>query len=129
MARYKGHQGDVEIGGTSVGERISFDIEMSVAEADASTMGNDWTDTDGLQKSASGTLEVFYDHGDAQQQQLVEGATVTATFYPTGNTTGMDSISGDWLIVSRSAAVSVGDLVKRTYSIKNKLTIAVTSVA
>lgn len=123
MARYKGHQGDVSVGGTSVGERISFSIEMTANTADASTQGNDWTDTDGLQNSAQGELEVFYDPGDAQQSAMVVGATIAAVFYPAGNTTGLESITGSFLVERVGVSTPVGDLVKTTYTIRNKGTV------
>ena len=123
MARYRGKDGDVEFGGTSVGERISFDLNITPAEADASTMGNNWSDVEALQLSAEGSLEVFYDPGDSAISGIVAGSTVTAVFYPGGNTSTLESFSGDWLITGESISTSVGDLVKRTYSIKNKGTI------
>ena len=129
MARYKGHSGDVDIGGTSIGERISFSVEMTVNTADASTQGNDWTDVDGLQNSAQGELEVFYDPGDAQQSALTVGATPTCVFYPAGNTTGLEQISGTFLVERVGVSTSVGDLVKTTYTIGNKGAVTIATIA
>lgn len=129
MARYKGHEGDVEVGGTSVGERISFTIETTSNTADASTMGNDWTDTDGLQKSASVELEVFWDPGDAQQIAMTAGATANCVFYPAGNTTGLRSITGAFLVTSVGVSVPVGDLIKTSYSMVNKLAVTEAVIA
>lgn len=129
MARYKGHEGDVTIDGTSIGERISFSIEVSANTADASTMGNSWTDTDGLQNSAQGELEVFFDHGDAQQSAMVAGATIAAIFYPAGDTTGFRSISANWLVERVGISTSVGDLVKTTYTIRNKGTVTTATIS
>lgn len=129
MARYKGHQGDVSVGGTSVGERISFSIEMTANTADASTQGNDWTDTDGLQNSAQGELEVFYDPGDAQQDLLLVGDTVACVFYPAGNTSGLEDISGNFLVERVGISTPVGDLVKTTYTIRNKGTVTRGTIA
>lgn len=129
MARYKGKEGDVTVGGTSVGERISFDIETSANTADASTMGNDWTDTDALQLSATGSLEVFWDPADAQQTAMIAGATVTCVFFPAGDSSGLESISGDFLVETASKSASVGDLVKTTYSLRNKGTVTTASIA
>lgn len=129
MARYKGHNGDVSVGGDSVGERISFDIELTSNTADASTMGTGWTDTDGLQNSATGTLEVFYDPSDTAQAAMTVGATVACIFYPAGNTTGLQTLTGNFLIERVGHAVSVGDLVKTSYSLRNKGAITLGTVA
>ena len=129
MARYKGHEGDVTIGGTSIGERISFSIELTANTADASTMGYGWTDIEGLQNSAQGELEVFWDPADAQQAAMTVGATITATFYPGGYTTGLQSITGDWLVERVGISTNVGDLVKTTFTIRNKSIITVATIA
>lgn len=128
MARYKGHEGDVSVSGTSVGERISFSVELTSNTADASTMGNDWTDTDGLQKSGQGELEVFHDPNDAQQTALAVGDTVAGIFYPAGETTGLTSISANWLVERVGHSTNVGDLVKTTYTIRNKGAVTVAAV-
>jgi len=129
MARYKGKEGDLSVGGTSLGERISFDIETSVNTADASTQGNDWTDTDGLQLSATANVEVFWDPGDDQQNLLVPGDTVNCIFYLGGNTTGLVEISGNFLVETRSVAVPVGDLVKTNLTLRNKGAITESTIA
>lgn len=120
MARYKGFQGDVQIGGASVGERISFDITLGTVTAETNTMGNDWTSTDTLQKSFEGELKVFWDPADPAQLGMVQGAVISAVFYPGGNTTGLSSISGDFVIISKGLVTDVNDMVKTTYSIRNQ---------
>lgn len=129
MARYKGKDGDVTVGGTSVGERISFSVELTANTADASTQGNDWTDTDGLQNSGQGELEVFYDPGDVQQTAITVGSTITCVFFPGGDTSGLTSISADWLVERVGTSSPVNDLVKNTYTIRNKGTVTIATIA
>ena len=129
MARHKGHKGYAEVGTTEISERVSFDIEITSNELDASTMGNEWTDTDGGQLSASGSIEVFYDPSDAGQGDLEVGSTITLKLYPGGDTAGLEEISGSFLITSSSIAVPVGDLVKKTIQVKNKLAVTIATVA
>ena len=128
MARYKGHEGDVKVDGTSVGERITFSIELSSNTADASTQGNAWTDTDGLQKSAQVELEVFYDKADPGQAAMIEGATVACVLYPAGNTTGLESFDGNFLVERVGISTQVGDLVKNSYTLRNKGTVTRTPI-
>lgn len=129
MARYKGHEGAAEVGASAIGEIESFDIEMTVAELDANIMGSDWTDVEGGQKSASGTISVLRDPADAGQTALALDADVTLTLYPEGNTTGLTEISGSFKVTSVSRSVSVGDLVKTTYNVRNKGEITVGTVS
>lgn len=129
MARYKGHEGDVSVDGNSVGERISFSVEITSNTADASTQGNDWTDTDGLQKSAQGELEVFYDPADTAQTAMTAGATIAGIFYPAGNTTGLQTITGNFLVERVGISTPVGDLVKTTYTIRNKGAVTISTIS
>jgi hypothetical protein len=123
MARYKGHQGAVSVGASAVGEIESFDLEISVNELDANTMGNDWTNVEGGQKTATGTIAVLTDPADAGQSALTVGSAVTLTLYPEGNTTGLEEISGSFMVLSKNKSSAVGDLVKTSYSVRNKGTI------
>ena len=56
MARYKGHEGAAKVSTDAIGEVESFDIDLSTNELDVNVMGSDWTDVEGGQKSASGTV-------------------------------------------------------------------------
>lgn len=120
MPRYKGHEGAIEVGASPVGEVESFDITTTVAEQDANVMGSAWTDVEGGQLSASGSINVLRDRSDAGQVALVVGATVTLTLFPEGDTTALTSLSGDFLVTERGITTSVGDLVKTSYSVRNK---------
>ena len=129
MARYKGKDGAIQVGGTVVGEVESFDIEMTVNEIDANVMGSDWTDVCAGQKSASGSISVLTDPGDAQQSALTEGETVALTLFPTGDTTGLIQITGNFMITSVGFSTSVGDLVKTSYNFRNQGEITRSAVA
>lgn len=120
MARFKGKDGAIEVGGTPVGEVESFDVEFTINEIDANVMGSDWTDVVGGQKSVSGSLSVLTDNGDAQQTSLVEGATVALTLFPIGDTTGLIELAGNAMITSVSFSTSVGDLVKTSINFRNQ---------
>ena len=119
MARYKGKDGAISVGTDEVGEVESFDVEITVNELDANTMGNDWTDVDAGQKSASGSIAVLRDPADPGQVALSAGTKVTLNLFPEGNTTGLTEISGLFLITSKSHSVSVGDQVKTSYNFRN----------
>lgn len=120
MARFKGKEGAIEVGGVSIGEVESFDIETSINEIEANVMGSDWTDVCGGQKSASGSISVLTDPTDAGQVLLESGAEVDLTLFPTGATSGLIELTGRALITSDGISTSVGDLVKTSYNFRNK---------
>jgi len=119
MARYKGHEGALTAATQNVGEVESFDITIESATLDANVMGSDWTGVDGGQKTGNGTVSFLYDPGDAGQESFIAGAKVACTFYPAGNTTSLVEISGSFLIVDVTRTTAVGDLVKKTATIRS----------
>ena len=129
MANYKGNNGAVTVGGSPLGEIVSFDLNISAATADASVMGSGWSDVEDLQHSAQGELEVFYDPNDAQQTALSLGAEAVCVFQPAGSTTGLEEISGTFLVERVGISTSVGDLVKTTYTIRNKGVVTRTTIS
>jgi hypothetical protein len=129
MARYRGYNGAVEVSATEVGELESFDIEQSVNQITANTLGNSSTDVDAGQMSWSGTINVFHDPDDAQHTALLPGATVALVLFPAGNTTGLESITGNFLVTTASTTVGADDNVKRSYSVMNKGDVTIGTVA
>lgn len=129
MARYKGHEGSFSAGGDVVSEIESFDINTSVNALDANIMGSAWTDVEAGQSSAEGSVSVLRDPDAAGQAAMVVGTSVAMLLYPESNTTGRTEISGNFMVLERATSVSVGDLVKDTFTIRNKGAVTVGTVA
>lgn len=129
MARYKGKDGEMSAGGNAVGEIESFDLTISSAELSANVMGSDWTDAEGGQKTATASVSVLRDPADTGQSPLDAGATVACIFYTEGNSSGLTSWTGDFLVTEVGISTSVGDLVKTSYSLRNKGTVTEASIA
>lgn len=129
MARYKGHEGSFSAGGDVVTEVESFDINTSVNALDANIMGSDWTDVEAGQSSAEGSVSVLRDPDAAGQAAMVVGTSVAMLLYPESNTTGRTEISGNFMVLERATSVSVGDLVKDTFTIRNKGAVTVGTVS
>lgn len=129
MARYKGKDGALTADSNDVGEVESFDVELSIQELAADVMGSDWSSVEAGLKTASGSATVLSDSNDVGQAALVEGAIVAMVLYPEGNTSGLEQISGDFLITSVSRSTSVNDLVKRTISFRNNGAVTVGDIA
>lgn len=128
MARYKGKDGAVTVGASALGEIKSFDVTVTTQELDASVMGIDWTDVESGQHSASGSIVVLRDPSDPGQAALTIGSTPTLVLYTEGNTAGLTSISGDFLVTEVGISSASDNLVQTTYSIKNAGTITIGTV-
>ncbi len=129
MARYKGKDGAVEVGGVNVAEIESFDIELTANELDANVMGSDWTGVCAGQNSASGSMSTLRDPGDAGQAALTIGSMVALTLFTEGNTTGLTSITGSFMVTSVGISTSVGDLVKTSYNYRNESDVTIGTAA
>lgn len=123
MARYKGKDGSIQVGGTDVGEVEGFDLTDTANEMEADILGQDWTDAEAGKRTMTGTVNVLHDPSGAQQSALIPGATVTLNLFPTGDTTGLEEISGSFLVTERTRSTTAGDLVKSTISVRNKGTV------
>lgn len=119
MARYKGKDGSGTAGGNSIGEIESFDVSLTAQELAADVMGNDWSQIEVGLKSASGSMSVLRDPADTGQTAMAVGSTVTLALYPMGNTSGLTSISGDFVVTEEGISSQVNDLVKTQYSFRN----------
>lgn len=132
MARIKGQSGYLEVGGVEVGERVSFNLEISAAEFDATVQGLDWTSTLTGQLTASGEVEVLYDPADAGQTAMmngiIAGTVVVLDLFPGGESTGLKKYSGNFVVLSASIPVPTNDLVKTTFSVKNDGAVTITTI-
>jgi hypothetical protein len=117
MARYKGKDGSVTVGGTEVSQRVSFELELSTEELDANEQGSDWTDVESGQSSASLSLEVNY---DPASHTFAPGDEIAVVLYPAGDSTGLSSFTGTFMVTSVGIPSGVGDLVKNTIQARNK---------
>ena len=129
MARHKGKEGSVKADSNAVGEVRSFELTITANTADASTMGNDWTDTDCTQKSWNGTLTVFYDPADTGQAPFIAGATVALELYPLPETTGNGYFSGNALITELGLPVAHDGLIEQTIQFQGKGALAEPTVS
>lgn len=76
MAKYKGNDGDVQIGGTTMAEVLAFTLTTGVGTAPSSVKG-DTSDSHTVGRTNwQGTARVYLDDGDTPQNACVEGASV-----------------------------------------------------
>jgi hypothetical protein len=128
MTTYSGHLGGIEANDEVLGELRSYDLTYEVREHDTSVMGQGYTKNNAGQATLSGTINVFHDHGDAGQQELVVGATFDGTFYPTGDTVGHTQVAATMRVLSMAPKVSHDGDVETTYSVKSISAVNISAV-
>ena len=129
MSRYKGLNGSGTAGGNAIGEIESFTTTLTSQELTADVMGNSWSEIEVGLKSATGQMSVLRDPADSGQTAISIGSTVALVLYPMGNTSGLTSISGDFVITEEGITSSVGELVKTSYSFRNSGQVALGTVS
>lgn len=131
MARYKGYDGALTVDSNALGECESFELEDTVDEYDANVLGVlGWTDVEPGRRTITGTITVLRDPDDVGQAAIpVPGSVVTMSLFPEGNTSSRTEISGDFMISTVGVNVPVDNLVKNTYTFRNKGIITFSTVA
>lgn len=129
MAKKHGSRGYIEVGTTEVGQRVSFNVDITAQELEANTQGVDWTGVESGLLSAKGSIEVFYDPADTGQDLIVVGTKVSLKLYPSGDSATNEEISGSFLITSASLPSAANELIKRTYDFVNDGTVTTTTLS
>lgn len=129
MATHAGYGGAVKVGSVAVAEVKDFSLETTANTADTTVLGGSgWTDVDVTTKSWTASLNCIWDDGDAGQQDLVEGLTVTLNLYPRGDAAGNELWSGSALVTSVSKTVSAEGLIEASISVTGKGAMAETTI-
>jgi hypothetical protein len=119
MASFRGQDGSVLQGATTVAQVRSWSCDVQVDLLDASVMGDDWKQHRGGLASWTGSMEVLFDYADAGQAALVDQIAVST---PLGNPIAISLrvdgssklISGNVIIKAIKINDTLNDLVKFT---------------
>ncbi len=112
MATYSGKDGVVEVGGVVVAEMRSFEIDTQADTVDDTVMGDDWKTHKIMHKSFSGSMRVLADKGDGGQNACSIGTAIAGEWFPSGETSGHVSMTGNATITGRRIASSYDGLVE-----------------
>lgn len=124
MARYHGKNGKAVIGGSDqINEVQDWSLDINVPLADASAMGNAFTNALPGQYSASAQISCSYEPADSDGQEamvtaLLAGTTVALTLYELPSATGVKYWSGNFWVEKVGEKVPVGGRVERTFGLK-----------
>lgn len=86
MASYKGTGSSITLGGSALGESISWNLNSSIDLLDDTVLGDLWKSFKGGLAKWSGEVSGFVDYDDAQQKIAIDDI-LAAT--PTGDTVAM----------------------------------------
>lgn len=111
MSTHLGKEGVIKVGGTAVGEVVSFVLNQDVELVPDTALGDDFRTLKAGSKSWGGTLTCMYDPSDAAQAALTSGATVALLLYPEGEASGDQQFSGNAIVGPMSVNVSGNDAI------------------
>ena len=77
MAVHHGKEGEVVVGGSAVGELVSFTLETTGDVVESTKMADAAKTFVAGRTSFSGTLEMHFDEADSVQTQLTAGSSIT----------------------------------------------------
>ena len=114
MAVHHGKEGEVTVGGSAVGELVSFTLETTGDVVESTKMADAAKTFVAGRTSFSGTLEMHFDEADSVQTQLTAGASITFKLLPEGSSTGDRKFEGASVITGMSVSQPLDGVVARS---------------
>ena len=114
MAVHHGKEGEVVVGGSAVGELVSFTLETTGDVVESTKMSDAAKTFVAGRTSFSGTLEMHFDEADSVQTQLTAGASITFKLLPEGGSTGDRKFEGASVITGMSVSQPLDGIVTRS---------------
>ena len=114
MAVHHGKEGEVVVGGSAVGELVSFTLETTGDVVESTKMADAAKTFVAGRTSFSGTLEMHFDEADSVQTQLTAGSSVTFKLLPEGSSTGDRKFEGAGIITGMSVNQPIDGIVARS---------------
>ena len=114
MAVHHGKEGEVVVGGSAVGELVSFTLETTGDVVESTKMSDAAKTFIAGRTSFSGSLEMHFDEADSVQTQLTAGASITFKLLPEGGSTGDRKFEGSSVITGMSVSQPLDGIVTRS---------------
>lgn len=121
MATHTGNGGVVKIGSNTVAEVKSFSLSQTQDTIETSVMGSfDRTYESGM-RTASGSVECFWDETDtngqvAMREATEDGTKLTLNLYPEGADSGDTYITCSAILTEVGVSSTFDGMVERTFS-------------
>ena len=114
MAVHHGKECEVTVGGSAVGELVSFTLETTGDVVESTKMADAAKTFIAGRTSFSGSLEMHFDEADSVQTQLTAGASITFKLLPEGGSTGDRKFEGASVITGMSVSQPLDGIVARS---------------
>ena len=114
MAVHHGKEGEVVVGGSAVGELVSFTLETTGDVVESTKMADAAKTFVAGRTSFSGTLEMHFDETDSAQTQMTAGTTLSFKLLPEGGSTGDRKFEGASVITGMSVSQPLDGIVARS---------------
>ena len=114
MSVHHGKEGEVVVGGSAVGELVSFTLETTGDVVESTKMADAAKTFIAGRTSFSGSLEMHFDEADSVQTQLTAGASITFKLLPEGSSTGDRKFEGSSVITGMSVSQPLDGIVTRS---------------
>ena len=114
MAVHHGKEGEVVVGGSAVGELVSFTLETTGDVVESTKMSDAAKTFVAGRTSFSGTLAMHFDEADSVQTQLTAGASITFKLLPECGSTGDRKFEGESVITGMSVSQPLDGIVARS---------------
>ena len=114
MAVHHGKEGEVVVGGSAVGELVSFTLETTGDVVESTKMADAAKTFVAGRTSFSGTLEMHFDETDTPQTNFTAGSSLAFILLPEGNSSGDRSFTGTGIVTGMSVNNSMDAIISRT---------------
>ena len=114
MAVHPGKEGEVVVGGTAVGELVSFTLETTGDVVESTALGESVKSFTAGTTSFSGSIEVHFNRGDSVQNTLLAGSQIAFILYPEGTTSGDRTYTGSGIVTGMSVNNSLDSMVTKS---------------
>jgi hypothetical protein len=125
MATYKGSDGVVTIGGSTVGEIRSFSVEESADTIEDTAMGDTSRSYKSSLKSFTASIDALFDNDDSGQDALTIGSEVACVFRSQGTGSTNMERSGTGIVTGVSINQSYDGLVETSFTLQGTGALAI----
>ena len=116
MTTSTGNSGALDFGGSAITELKSWSLEESADPIDDTAMGDSNKTSKAGLPSATGSIEVHYDDGDAVQESMDAGVAGALVLYPKGNSSTNPRITLTVQITGRSGSGAIDEILPQSFN-------------
>lgn len=120
MATIHGSDGVIKVGSgfASLGQIQNWSLDVKADVLEGYSMGEAWKTSKSGVRSWAGSVECYFDAGDAGQAEISAGDTVSVNFYPSGEGSGRKYYSGTVVVTGAPVSAEKDGFVLQSFTFK-----------